>query len=95
MNRVLSIVVFLFVSALSVLSCRTDGPSGMGDFPSNKPDEENPGTGETAEGKPCFIWIDAAANFPDFANSQANIQRDLTKAAEAGFTVQESCAVNV
>lgn len=35
---------------------------------------------------PCFIWIDAAANFPDFANSRENIVRDLTKAVECGFT---------
>ncbi|WP_215224668.1 alpha amylase family protein [Echinicola shivajiensis] len=36
--------------------------------------------------KPRFIWIDAAANFPDFANSRENIARDLALAKEAGFT---------
>ncbi|MCE4565507.1 family 10 glycosylhydrolase [Maribellus sp. CM-23] len=36
--------------------------------------------------KPRFIWIDAAANFPDFANSKENILRDLTLAKDAGFT---------
>ncbi len=36
--------------------------------------------------KPKVIWIDAAANFPDFANSKENILRDLTLAKEAGFT---------
>lgn len=36
--------------------------------------------------KPRYIWVDAAANFPDFANSIANIQRDLKLAADAGFT---------
>lgn len=36
--------------------------------------------------KPRFIWIDAAANFPDFANSKENILRDLTLAKNAGFT---------
>ena len=36
--------------------------------------------------KPRYIWIDAAANFPDFANSKENIIRDLTLAKEAGFT---------
>lgn len=36
--------------------------------------------------KPRIIWIDAAANFPDFANSKENILRDLTLAKEAGFT---------
>jgi len=36
--------------------------------------------------KPRFIWIDAAANFPDFANNKDNILRDLTLAKNAGFT---------
>lgn len=36
--------------------------------------------------KPRYIWVDAAANFPDFADSQENIRRDLTKAREVGFT---------
>ena len=36
--------------------------------------------------KPKFIWIDASANFPDFANSKDNILRDLTLAKNAGFT---------
>ncbi|MGC4234647.1 MAG: alpha amylase family protein [Niabella sp.] len=36
--------------------------------------------------KPRYIWIDAAANFNDFANNRENITRDLTLAKEAGFT---------
>lgn len=36
--------------------------------------------------KPKYIWVDAAANFPDFANSKENILRDLTLAKNAGFT---------
>lgn len=36
--------------------------------------------------KPRFIWIDAAANFKDFANSRENIARDLKLAKDAGFT---------
>ena len=36
--------------------------------------------------KPRFIWIDAAANFPDFANNKENIARDLILAKNAGFT---------
>ncbi len=36
--------------------------------------------------KPRYIWIDAASNFPDFANSIENITRDLTLAKNAGFT---------
>ncbi len=41
---------------------------------------------EPSGDKPFYIWVDAAANFPDFANSKENILRDLTKAREAGFT---------
>lgn len=36
--------------------------------------------------KSRYIWIDAAANFPDYANSKDNIKRDLTKVKNAGFT---------
>lgn len=36
--------------------------------------------------KPRYIWIDAAANFPRFANSKENIEEDLTKVKAAGFT---------
>ena len=38
------------------------------------------------ETNPMYIWVDAAANFPDFANSKENIRRDLTLAKETGFT---------
>jgi uncharacterized lipoprotein YddW (UPF0748 family) len=46
------------------------------------------GNGET-EGnaaKPRYIWVDASANFPDFANNKDNIARDLALAKDAGFT---------
>lgn len=36
--------------------------------------------------KPRYIWIDAAANFYDFANSKENIARDMKKIKLAGFT---------
>lgn len=36
--------------------------------------------------KPRYIWIDAAANFPHYANSQENIKEDLQKVKNAGFT---------
>jgi uncharacterized lipoprotein YddW (UPF0748 family) len=36
--------------------------------------------------KPRILWIDAAANFKDFANSKENIFRDLQLAKDAGFT---------
>lgn len=39
-----------------------------------------------ASEKPIVLWIDAAANFPDFANSKENIRRDLKLAKNTGFT---------
>lgn len=36
--------------------------------------------------KPRYVWVDAAANFNDFANNRENITRDLTLAKEVGFT---------
>lgn len=36
--------------------------------------------------KPRYMWIDAAANFPRFSNSQENIAADLQKAFDAGIT---------
>lgn len=50
----------------------------------NNPDE--PDVPEGPVTNPMYIWVDAAANFPDFANSEENIRRDLTLAKETGFT---------
>ncbi|PWG81752.1 alpha amylase family protein [Pararcticibacter amylolyticus] len=36
--------------------------------------------------KPRYIWVDAAANFPDYANSKENIARDLKKLKDCGIT---------
>lgn len=41
---------------------------------------------DEAQLKPRYVWIDAAANFPDYANSKENILKDLAKAKDAGFT---------
>ena len=83
MNRALKNTLILILSAAlipALQSCEAGEKPDYDGFPSNPPEELPEG------GKPCFIWIDAAANFPDFANSRANVIRDLTKAAEAGFT---------
>lgn len=47
---------------------------------------DEPTKPDPIETKARYIWIDAAANFPDFANSKENIEKNLTKAKEAGFT---------
>lgn len=78
-----------FAAALVVLtlgygavSCGSDSKEPEWEWPDPDPDPDP----EPGVEKPCFIWVDAAANFPDFANSKENILRDLTKAKEAGFT---------
>lgn len=72
---------FLFLS-LSILSC--GGEEERRDYTWNDDDDEGGGEGKTE--KPRYIWVDAAANFPDFADSKDNIRRDLTLAKNAGFT---------
>lgn len=67
------------------------GLSACGSKENNTPpweweDPEKPDPGTDDGSKPRFIWIDASANFPDFANNKDNIRRDLTLAKEAGFT---------
>ena len=48
-------------------------------------DKEDPKP-ETKEGKDRLVWIDAAANFEDYANSEKNIAADMKRLKETGFT---------
>ena len=48
-----------------------------------KPEEEKP---EVKTGKARLVWIDAAANFKDYANSKKNIADDMARLKETGFT---------
>ena len=79
-------------AAVALLLCATACDDKEGHFQTPpwdlEEEEQKPGGDDTKpEGpKPFYIWIDAAANFPDFANSKDNIRRDLTKAADCGFT---------
>ncbi len=56
------------------------------DTPDTPDDPDTPDEPDEPAGKPFYIWVDAAANFIDFADSKDNIRRDLKKAADAGFT---------
>lgn len=49
------------------------------------PDKEDPKP-ETKEEKARLVWIDAAANFKDYANSEKNIAADMKRLKETGFT---------
>lgn len=81
-HRLLCLSMFVLMSAmtLSFSACGSDNDS------STSGSGNNSGTTEKSEAKPRYIWIDAAANFPRFADSKDNIRTDLTKAKNAGFT---------
>lgn len=49
------------------------------------PDKDEPKP-EVKEGKARLVWIDAAANFKDYANSEKNIAADMKRLKETGFT---------
>ena len=76
----LTAAVCALAVAGSFAACGSDSKDPEWEWPS--PDDPD----EPAAEKPRFIWVDAAANFPDFADSRENIARDLAKAREAGFT---------
>ena len=79
-KQILTTCLAGFIS-LFAFSC-TSSPT---DYWPDADDEGNGGTPDNVE-KPRYIWVDAAANFPDFANSKENIARDLALAKDAGFT---------
>lgn len=75
--RVLFPVLLLVVSLPLLLACGKNH---------QEPDYEFPDPPKENREKPRYIWIDAAANFRDFANSRDNITRDLALAKDVGFT---------
>lgn len=61
----------------------TDPDQGSGE----KPEEEEPKPEpEKKEAKARLVWIDAAANFKDYANNRKNIADDMARLKETGFT---------
>lgn len=83
MIRLLFVNLLLFM----LMSCSDSQKDYWGDLSdgNGKPGTDEPSVNPNAS-KSRFIWIDAAANFPDFANSKENIARDLALAKDAGFT---------
>lgn len=79
-NIILGSLLMFIASTGLLASC--DKGSGTPDW---EWDDDNSGVNTNA-GKPRYLWIDAAANFPDFANNVENITRDLTIAKNTGFT---------
>ena len=51
-----------------------------------KPETPEPPTQEKPAGKARLVWVDAAANFNDYANDKAKIADDMAKIKNTGFT---------
>ncbi len=85
-----NIAIILFSVLIALVSCEKEpkdywnlgdgGTGGNGGEEVEKPKPVKPAD------KPRYIWVDASANFPDFANSKENIARDIALAKDAGFT---------
>lgn len=82
--KLLKSFLFSYIALISItLTGCGDDKNDIPYLGTNPPKKEEP-TDTVA--KPRYIWVDAAANFIDFANSKENIKRDLTLAKDAGFT---------
>ncbi|MCS2621063.1 hypothetical protein NXW11_24570 [Bacteroides thetaiotaomicron] len=46
---------------------------------------EGPENLDVPEIKPRYVWIDAAANFPDYMNNMENISTDMVKVKTQGL----------
>lgn len=69
--------------------------NGGGNSGNDNPGGDTPGGGDQPsvpedpyhiKGKPRYVWIDASANFSDYANDKDRIAADLQKVKETGFT---------
>lgn len=90
-------IIFAISTVLMLALASCGGDDNGSTLPETPPTPEQPGKPDTpttpttptdpeAGLKPRYIWIDAAANFPRYANSQENIKEDLQKVKDAGFT---------
>lgn len=84
------LLMILLVGAvvLTTTACGEEG-SKMPEWEWNDPTPSPTPTPDDSDNqtvKPRFIWIDAAANFHDYANSKEKIESDMLKVASVGFT---------
>lgn len=85
------IITYLLVAACMAWACTPveGGTYKWRESWREKDQPEEPGTGDDLpeiKGKPRYMWIDAAANFPYYANDVAAISADCKRIAEMGFT---------
>ena len=85
MKKLFKILILIFCGVAIFTSCKDDS-DGIPEWPWNDNSTEEPDDPDGTEAKPRYVWIDAAANFPDYANSKENIAKDMVKIKAAGFT---------
>ncbi len=90
--------LFVFAAFTALVSCE-DKPvnpwnpnwndPGRDTTQTEKPDTTDkpvPPAGQEKNAKSRFVWIDAAANFKDYANDKDRIAQDMARIKETGFT---------
>ena len=85
MRNLFKILLLTFCGMVAITSC-SDDSDGIPGWPWNDNSTEGPENPDVTEIKPRYVWIDAAANFPDYANNKENISTDMVKIKNAGFT---------
>lgn len=85
MRNLFKILLLTFCGMVAITSC-SDDSDGIPAWPWNDNSTEGPENPDVTEIKPRYVWIDAAANFPDYANNKENISTDMVKVKNAGFT---------
>ena len=91
--------IFLALSLAAFFACEEPEPdyiwnpnwnentdSGQDDEGNGDQGNQEDPTPEKKEAKARLVWIDAAANFKDYANSKKNIADDMARLKETGFT---------
>ncbi len=79
------LITFISVTALlCITACGGDSDKVVSQDNGNGNNGGN--TNVTKTEKPRYIWIDAEANFPRYADSKDNIRTDLAKVKSVGFT---------
>ena len=85
MRNLFKILLLTFCGMVAITSC-SDDSDGIPDGPGMIIQQRDGKSGYVTEIKPRYVWIDAAANFPDYANNKENISTDMVKVKNAGFT---------
>ena len=83
--------IFLSISLLAFVACGEDNDilwdDSWGDTTvTPAPDQGEEPAPDKKEEKARVVWIDAAANFKDYANSEKNIADDMARIKNTGFT---------